>query len=64
MLTPDEAVKIPPVQDLPLAPPPKFKVKRLRTPIQGCPRIVRLEERNNGMFYVPLMVERRKPLDI
>ena len=44
MLTPDEAVKIPPVQDLPLAPPPKFKVKRLRTPIQGCPRIVRLDD--------------------
>ena len=36
MLTPDEAVKIPPVLDLPPAPPPKFKVIRQRTPIQGC----------------------------
>lgn len=35
MLTPDEAVKIPPVLDLPPAPPPKFKVIRQRTPIQG-----------------------------
>ena len=35
MLTPDEAVKIPPVLDLPLAPPPKFKVMRQRTPKQG-----------------------------
>lgn len=35
MLTPDEAVKIPPVLDLPPAPPPKFKAIMQRIPIQG-----------------------------
>ena len=64
MLTPDEAVKIPPVLDLPLAPPPKFKVMRQRTPKQGCPRIVCPKVRSNGLFYVPLMVEQSKLMTI
>ena len=38
MLTPDEAVKIPPVLDLPPAPPPKLKALfPPRVHKQGCP---------------------------
>lgn len=55
MLTPDEAVKIPLVLDLPPAPPPKFKVIRRRTPIQGCPWIVCQVVRKFGTFFVPHM---------
>ena len=55
MLTPDEAVKIPPVLDLPPAPPPKFKAIMQRTPIQGCPRIVSIKKRNSGSYCVLLM---------
>ena len=62
MLTPDEAVKIPPVLDLPSAPPPKFKAIMQRTPIQGCPRIVSIKKRNSGSYCVLLMEEQRKPL--
>ena len=62
MLTPDEAVKIPPVLDLPPAPPPKFKVIRQRTPIQGCPRIVSIKKRGSGSYCVLLMEEQRKLL--
>lgn len=35
MLTPEEAVTIPPVLDLPPAPPPKFKAIMQRTPHTG-----------------------------
>ena len=62
MLIPDEAVTIPPVLDLPPAPPPKFKVIRRRTPIQGCPRIVSIKKRSSGSYCVLLMEEQRKPL--
>ena len=61
MLTPDEAVKIPPVLDLPPVPPPKFNVIRQRIPAQGCPWIVCPKEQSKGMFYVPFVVEQRKP---
>ena len=62
MQTSDEAVKIPPVQNLPSAPPPKFQVIRQRAPIQGCPRIVSIKKRSNGSYCVQLMEEQRKPL--
>ena len=61
MLTSDEAVTIPPVQDLPPAPPPKFKAIMQRAPIQGCPRIVSIKERSNGSCCVLLMDAQRKP---
>ena len=60
MLIPDEAVTIPPVLDLPPAPPPKFKAILQRTPIQGCPRALSIKKNNNGSFSVPLMVAARK----
>lgn len=63
MLTPDEAVKIPPVLDLPPAPPPKFKAIMQRTPIQGCPRIVSIKNRSSGSYCVLLMEEQRKHLE-
>ena len=62
MLTPDEAVKIPPVLDLSPAPPPKFKAIMQRIPIQGCPRIVSIKKRSNGSYCVLLMEEQRKLL--
>lgn len=62
MLTPDEAVKIPPVLDLPPAPPPKFKAIMQRIPIQGGPRIVSIKKRSSGSYCVLLMEEQRKPL--
>lgn len=57
MLTPDEAATIPPVPDLPPAPPPKFKVIRQRTPILGCPRIVYQVARWFGTFFVPHIMD-------
>lgn len=62
MLTPDEAVTIPPVLDLSPAPPPKFKAIMQRIPIQGCPRIVSIKRRSSGSYCVLLMEEQRKLL--
>ena len=62
MLTPDEAVIIPPVLDLPPAPSPKFKAIMQRIPIQGCPRVVSIKKRSCGSYCVLLMEEQRKPL--
>lgn len=63
MLTPDEAVKIPPVLDLPPAPPPKFKAIMQRTPIQGCPRIVSIKKETVVRIACYLWKNRESPWD-